>query len=276
MLYLIPESPFLPDTTPGRRTTSDIEAKKYNEMGYGVFTTPNLFEGKTLISNLKEVRFCFFEIDGIPKDEQRSRIDSSPVRPSMIIESKNSYHVYFRVKDFDELKFKKIQNGLINYFDSDIKIKNVNRFMRVPGYKHLKNPDEPFEIKLIHKNDNVYTFETLKEHFPYFQEIPTPVIFDCNLEDIPGLISFLNKNVDSETQLLKLSGTPFVNYETYSFRVNAGGTKQILVNGKSTSCFIDKAGLIGATHGPTVWQWLGYFKHSPGEIRRIIREVFNV
>ena len=276
MLMLMPDSTFwgLEDKY-SKRVYSISTAKEFNQKGYGVFIAPNDFEGRLCETNLKKIKFCFFEIDNIPKDEQLKKIKASPLRASRVIESKNSYHVYFRLKDDCAIdSFSRIQSGLIEHFNSDTKIKNVNRLMRAPGFYHMKDPLDPFLVTIVEDNDLEYRIDDLKSAFPYEPKIqPTNLSGGADSDSLAHIL----ENLDHEKALNQLSGTPFVNYETYTFKTKANGKKNIYVNGLGTSCFIDEKGLIGADPGgPTIWQWLRYFKHSNSQIRRIIRDVYDI
>lgn len=268
-------------TPQGVRTFERSVASKLNAKGYGVFTTPNTFVGSPKVHNLKKINFCFFEIDDIPKDEQLEKIELSTsltgVGPTLIIESKNSFHVYYKIFDNCSIEdFNLIQKGLIKYFNSDKKITNVNRLMRVDGFFHLKNPKDPFLVQRFSSNPSrSYRVEELRKAFPYTP--PPKKTYMPNLASVEcsDLNDFL-KNSHNLNNLQKLSGTQFVNFETYTFQKQSNNTVSIKVDGKRTSCFIDSQGLIGASYGPNIWQWLRYFGHSDKNIRRIINEVFDV
>lgn len=282
MFYLI----YDPD--PKRFFTKQVystkEAQKWNAKNFGVFVTPNKFRGARLTKNLEKIRFCFFEIDSISKKEQRERIAASPLLPSIIIESYSSYHVYFRLRNnLDMDRFKLIQKGIIKHFGSDPKVRDVTRLMRAPNFYHCKNPNGRFLVKKILDEKISYTGEELSKAFPYEEKpyVPQRKPVRELTESDKSFLSDISprakvENLNARKALEALSGTPYVNCEIYNFRRNSNGNLNIIVNGEQTACFIDKEGMIGATHGPTVWQWLRYFGHSESDIGRIINNVFGV
>lgn len=86
--------------------------------------------------NVKKIRGVFVDLDGEPLEP----VLESKVEPNIIVEtSPGKYHVYWWLEDCPLEQFTPIQCALINKFDSDEKIKDLRRVMRVPGFKHCKN-----------------------------------------------------------------------------------------------------------------------------------------
>jgi hypothetical protein len=83
-------------------------------------------------------------------------------------------------------------------------------------------------------------------------------------------------NLNCEEALYRLSGTHYVSGETYSFKNNSNGSRNILVNGKGTSCWVDQEGRIGSLDdgGPTIAQWLHWFHKDYRKVAEMIKEVF--
>lgn len=72
------------------------------------------------------------------------------ISPSGIIETKNGYHVYYFIhQGATGEQFTHAENLLVYCFNADTKAKNPNRILRVPGTLHLKNPNDPFTVKLL-------------------------------------------------------------------------------------------------------------------------------
>lgn len=261
-------------------------AKDYNEKGYGVFRTVNEFFSKRRIEELKTIRYWYVEMDG-DKGAQLLRIKKSPIYPSRIVESKNGYHIYFSAIEATLDTYREIQEGLIHHFKADPRAKDVTRVLREPGFLHWKDANDPFLVREIFKYDVAYREKDMLYFFPFKKKEP-----DYIKEFIPGgsepnthlpfartsgannLTQFLD-GLDNEIALLKLSGTAYVNGEYYTFKEVSRRRKNILVNGKPTSCFIDENKRIGATPGgPNVFTWLRYFNHSDKEIIKILKEIY--
>ncbi|MFC4100112.1 DNA-primase RepB domain-containing protein [Paenibacillus xanthanilyticus] len=71
------------------------------------------------------------------------------LRQAMIVETKNGYHAYWPIRGGAIAKFVPIQNALTKKFGSDPHITNLSRVMRVPGFYHMKNPDQPFLVRVV-------------------------------------------------------------------------------------------------------------------------------
>lgn len=256
-------------------------AREWNQRGYGVFWTVNSFSGDDrLVQNLSSINSWFFELDQDTKGHQLGRIELG-LYPSLVIESKNGFHCYFFAKRATIDTWHIIQSRLINYYKSDPKIKDPLRLLRAPGFYHMKNPSDPFLVKTVSHTNIIYPPEVMLYYFPPtkseedFQQLkqkPKEVIKDSDLDYFDMIY-----NLDHKDVLTKFSGTNWVSGERYTFKDNRNGKLNIYVNGKSTSCFIDSEGRIGAVGGgPTIWQWLRYFGHSNREIKQAIKEVLNV
>jgi hypothetical protein len=72
------------------------------------------------------------------------------IKNAMIIETKNGYHIYWVIQGGSISKFVPIQKALVKKFGSDPMITNLSRVMRIPGFYHMKNPDKPFLVRVIH------------------------------------------------------------------------------------------------------------------------------
>lgn len=98
----------------------------------------------------------FFEIDDKPMEEQVEIIRKLPLKPSMVVKTRKSYHVYFLIKDGELKKFREIQKRLAYTFHADMQKYNESTCMRLPGFYH--NKKEPIMVKLVEYNpDLIYT-----------------------------------------------------------------------------------------------------------------------
>jgi hypothetical protein len=98
----------------------------------------------------------FAEADNCPISEQHTAFDSAPLQPSIRVETRNSVHAYWSIAgECVESEWRDVQRRLIAYFDSDPKIINPSRVMRVPGFDHLHLNGNGLERKKV----SVHTFE---------------------------------------------------------------------------------------------------------------------
>ena len=170
---------------------------------------------------------------------------------------------------------------LVFLFGADSKARDLSRILRVPGYMHLKNPAEPFEIKRVWEYPVSYTEEQMIYTFPIpereqvdskvKQELRT--VFKSDGNNIWERVY----NLDCEQALIRLSGHPAVGCEKFSFRRMSNGNLNILVDSKSTSCWIDRDKRIGSLDGggPGVWQWVNWYQRDHKKTYAYMREVFG-
>ena len=134
------------------------ELAELNQKGAGIYFTVNetdLF-GRTT-QHIKSVRAVFIDLDGTPLP---TKFD---VIPSLVVNtSPNKYHCYWIVKDMPLESFSLYQEALALKFNSDPKVKDLPRVMRVAGFYHNKN--KPYPVKIIQcTSQEPYTMKEIKE-----------------------------------------------------------------------------------------------------------------
>jgi len=276
LLYAMPENMKLDSTSPF--VVSMEDALRINESkDYGIFRCVNEFEGRRKKDCLKRITAWHVDIDKGSKQEQILKINNSPIWPSRIVESKNGFHIYFNAIEANLGLHSRIIKGLNAFFEGDEKAKMVTVLLREPGFWHKKDPSDPFKVVERSNIPTRYTDEDMMYFFPvkekYMPEISKEYATRHGM-NLSKLSEFLG-NLDHEWALGVISGKPCVGGETYTFKEVGNNHKNIFVNGKSTSCFIDADRKIGATHGPTLWQWLSYFNHDNKTIYRMLKEHFG-
>lgn len=259
---------------------SPEDAGLAQKKGHGIFWAVNDFGGqRRKAENLKRLNSFFVEFDAYSKEAQREVIEHTLI-PSLVIESARGYHVYWDISECSLEDYKEIQKRIAYHFGGDEKASLVTQLARAPGYYHLKNPSEPFFVTKVFEYEVSYNADTMLYYFdplpdeedPQALYVPKAFADQSGEHDLTTKLDCLN----NEDALLRLSGSQFVNHERYSFSVVSGGHKNLYVNGKGTSVFIDNEGKIGSTSGggPTVWQWLKWYGRTNKEVYLIIREVF--
>ncbi len=227
----------------------------FNDRKYGIFFTVQGFNKHRKKENLTKINAWAIDLDLGTKEDQKKRIQASPIAPSCIIESKNGYHVYWEAKDATEANFGRLMAGLVSFFNADKNAKDLCRILRVPCFYHWKDIEDPFLVKEVYRLKRVYSENEMLRAFAVEEKVK-PLIkplkkYDFNLDE-----------VDCRKGLEILSGTTIVNGDVYTFKEHSTGT-QIWVNDKTTACWIDKNGKIGSHDkgGPTLVQWLQWYHH---------------
>lgn len=118
--------------------------------GAGVFWMVNEGDGKGRKEhNVTRVRCLFVDTDGA---DLPPIVDALP--PHAIIEtSPGKYHVYWKVEGLKRTQFRAYQKALARRFGTDPSVCDLPRVMRVPGFYHLKDRDNPFKVSIVELND---------------------------------------------------------------------------------------------------------------------------
>lgn len=137
-----------------------IGLEKINSMGAGIFLTINETNGEgRKATDIVKVRAVFADLDGSPLE---------PVweyNPSLVVESSpGKYHAYWFCSDVPRGAFGQLQESISYKFNSDPKVKDLPRVMRVPGFEHRKA--DPFLSRIIHYTGQEFTFLSLVEILP--------------------------------------------------------------------------------------------------------------
>lgn len=134
--------------------------KQENEKDNGIFYVVN--GGGQSDGKVKEGRALFIDFDDFDFTEQVRRLNEFKYEPSIIIKTRKSLHCYWILEgDKDLLKWRELQNRLINQFGSDSSIENPSRVMRLYGYEHRKQ--EPVTVTLL-KFDPDMKYNMLQFH----------------------------------------------------------------------------------------------------------------
>lgn len=285
-----------PDETKAAIPIADrTEAKRWNtpELGFGIFMTVNDFDGARRKENLRRINAWPIDIDAGTKQEQHARLHSSPLPPSVIVETKRGYQAYWMAKDAQAKHWNAIVlERLVPFFGADKNARDLCRILRVPGFLHLKDPADPFQIKTVWKWDVAYTEQQMARAFEW---VPNAATLEQAKREAQAKERELARqrataagmftsetlwdaiwNLDCEDGLRRLSGHWAVGGEQYTFRSTTRGNRNVFVNGKSSSCFIDENKRIGSLDGggPTLVQWLRWFRHDWKVVIDVLKDLY--
>lgn len=258
------------------------QALEWNRKGFGIFWTLNQFNGPRQIANLTQIHAWAVDIDAGTKEDMRAKLRGSPLVPSFVVETRRGYQAYWNAKDAKPEHWNAlVLERLVPYFGADKNARDLARILRVPGYLHQKDPTAPFLVRAVHALEVAYTERQLAESFPVYVDPARSVETRQHVKRevrFSGSDGFWDAvyNLDCEEGLSRLSGHPAVRGEHYTFRRVRNGHLNIIVDGKGTSCFIDRHGRIGSLDngGPTLAQWLKWYGCTYAEAAKIIKQLF--
>lgn len=273
-----------PDAPKAAIPVERSEAKRWNtpEAGFGIFATVNTFDGPRRKENLRRINAWPVDIDDGSKESQQAKILGAPLWPSMIVETKRGFQVYYCAKDGKAKHWDAIlQNILVPYFGADKNARDLCRILRVAGFLHLKDPSSPFLIRMAYQRNVAYTEQQIVKAFPWVQnktahveqrrEVRAATSHDAG-EDFWEAVFKL----DHGDALERLSGSHYVNGERFTFRHCTNGNKNILVDGKGTSCFVDDRGRIGSLSGggPLITNWLRWYGNDWKQTLEAVKGIY--
>jgi hypothetical protein len=119
---------------------------EHSRRGAGIFVTINEtnLRGRTT-ADIIRIRANFTDLDGAPL----TNLKRLNLVPHMIVAtSPNKFHAYWLVKDAPLEQFKETQKRLAKLVGGDPNVCDLSRVMRLPGFPHQKQPDNPFLVAL--------------------------------------------------------------------------------------------------------------------------------
>lgn len=121
------------------------ELLRLNQQGAGIYWTVNRTDLKGRCErNIVGVRALFVDLDGAPIDP----VVRAAAAPDVIVESSpGRFHAYWRIADCPLDQFTALQKALAAKFNGDLKVSDLPRVLRVPGFLHRKAA--PFLARLV-------------------------------------------------------------------------------------------------------------------------------
>lgn len=277
------------ESKPAIAIKDKAEAAYWNtpELGYGIFATVNSFNGPRRKENLTRINAWAIDMDDGTKQQMHDKLEAFIAPPSLIVETKRGYQAYWFARDarpecWDYI----VLERLVPHFGSDANARDLCRILRVPGFLHLKDPADPFPVMKVWQHKVFYTehqfVNLLEKELPWR---PSKQRHAAHLAEARASSPTFSAsdtlwdaiwNLNCEEGLGRLSGHWAVGGEAYTFRRTTRGNLNIFVNGKSTSCFLDESRRIGSLDGggPTLVQWLRWFKHDWKTVIAVLKEIF--
>lgn len=109
------------------------------------------------------------DLDG-DKTEGWLKLQSSPILPSVVVETRRGWHAYWPLNDRCEVfMWERVQTTMNEFFMADSAIKYGSHSLRVPGSWHCKEVfegGEAFYVQLVHATWKRFRFEDMEIAFP--------------------------------------------------------------------------------------------------------------
>lgn len=192
-----------------------------NLKGAGVFFTVNEtdLKGRTT-ENIKKVRALFIDLDGSPLPNFKEL----KLFPNIIVKSsEGKYHCYWLVKDCPLESFSLYQQALATRFNSDPKVKDLPRVMRVAGFYHNKQWSQPVRVEQMF-GDDPCSIQDLKKY--YDLKKPEVKEFDYSPSlykgQYTGTLRYGTDEGDRHGQLVKILIAIRMRGESYEYLKNEG------------------------------------------------------
>lgn len=253
-------------THPGVIQINPNAAYEANQEGYGIFWSVNAFNGPRRIENLLHINAWAIDLDTGTKPEMLEKIKSGLV-PTMLVETKRGFHVYFGASDAKQENHKNILlDRLVPFYGADKNARDLARILRVPGFYHMKDKNDPFLIQKVWTYKCLYSEAEMMAFYPeadqekkgeFFREIKKEAKQYSESDDLWRAVY----DLDCAAALARVSGSEAVGGDTFDLKRTSKGNYNIFVNGKSSSCWVDTSGRIGSLDhgGPTIAQWINWY-----------------
>lgn len=164
------------------------EMARLNSQGAGVFHTIHETNGKSrMAKDIVKLNALAMDYDNC----EPSNLELLPT-PSIVVQSKNGKHLYWLLSDESERmqldKFTPYQQMIAAMTGGDSSVSDLPRVLRLPGFNHVKDPSDPFQVFLVSFNPELkYTLS----------DFPTPD---------PNLVKAAKKS-SGKAKHVKLNGT---------------------------------------------------------------------
>ncbi|MGE6660962.1 AAA family ATPase [Pseudomonas sp. NPDC077408] len=177
--------------------------QRRQQQGAGVFVTVNATDGKgRKAENITGIRALFVDIDK-PAPGTLERLRGCDMPPSMIVESSaGKLHAYWLTGSIEKSEFTTLQRRLIAEWGADPACSDATRVLRLPGFLHLKDSDNPQRTRIIEVSGRRYGRELANR---YGGSSSASTSADDTDDDTDELLALLPSRVDLATAIGNLS-----------------------------------------------------------------------
>lgn len=97
------------------------------------------------------------------------KIHNFKLKPTIIVDTRNGIHVYWKVDNCKIGEFEPLQKRMIQYFKSDEKVHDLSRVMRLPNYYWTKDINNKYLCKVIEYNNIKYNINEFDIILPKYK-----------------------------------------------------------------------------------------------------------
>lgn len=210
--------------------------KEKNDLGYNVYFFPNhpskdvYAEGTKYLNGrvIDVFNYVYVDMDlkdkiYASKEEFLFKLAEFPLKPSMVVDSGNGVHAYWKISDLTRETYTLTQMSLLTHFNTDDSVWTVLQLMRYPGLNNMKKHKEPKLAAILteHSSSTEYTFDQIpkdifslppekvikvKNHINRLDgKIEIQLTHEANIDELPD--SFVNL-MSSNEDIAKLFNDP--------------------------------------------------------------------
>lgn len=155
---------------------TDDQITQLNDDFYNIYFLPNspsLYDSNKIVdgSQIDIFDLVFIDMDlkdGVYKSKEQfiDIIKTCGLDPTLIVDSGNGVHVYWKVSDLTAMTFLHIQRRLIRKFNTDEAVGQLFQLMRYPGTLNTKFENEFKPCQTVYTSGLIYTSEDLDNFLP--------------------------------------------------------------------------------------------------------------
>ena len=162
---------------------------RFNREGAGVFVTVNAIKpgSERKITNLERTRAVW-------QDDDAGWSGTFPLSPSATVQSSpGKFQTYWVTDGLLPEEHQAVMRRLVEDFGADRGACDLVRVLRLPGFFHMKSPENPYLVELLEATGRVYTAVEIMEAFPpiWPPEPPKPKPFNRGAFDVDEFGSLL-------------------------------------------------------------------------------------
>ena len=145
------------------------EMRKLNRDGYCIYFAVNSFKGeKRRNKQIKSIRSIWVDDDN-PRKSFRKKW---PLPPSIVVSTSPGKYQYYWLTETTAFKeFEHVMQTMIDEHGNDKGVRDLSRVLRLPGFKHNKDLENPHKVRVVSGSFKTHTWEAIKIAFPPSEEI---------------------------------------------------------------------------------------------------------